>query len=448
MIPMYLPKSSRWSMNRRRRRPNYFGWAIFGLVVLFGYYFNRVYLPSSPLLAGPTTTPTRSPEAYATEGEALFKEGKLAQAIDAYKAAINASPQDPTLYVALARTQVWAGKYEEAQSNAENALLLNPNNAMAHAVRAWALNFQPDKNGIAQEAIGEALKIDPNNAIIQSYYVEILIDAGFDKYDTGVEQSKIALALDPNIVETHRARGYLLARIPDPEPNPDPITNLEEAVQEYDAAIQINPKLSLLYLEQGQNYRNLSLKDKAIEAFTLANTLDPSDPQPDFFISRTYATYGEYEKALQYADTALQNKPEDATLRANLGVMYYRNFQYEEAVQELGLAIYGGTTKDGVEVNPIPLSNSPRVSEFYFTLGLALARTNQCGEALQIAQDLQSRGSEDDITADATNRIIEICQENLNNPPEETPTLNPLDLLTPSPEAETATPTVTPAAAP
>jgi tetratricopeptide (TPR) repeat protein len=245
-------------------------------------------------------------------------------------------------------------------------------------------------------------------------------------------------------VETHRARGYLLARVPDPEPNPDPITNLEEAVQEYDAAIQINPKLSLLFLEQGQNYRNLSLKDKAIEAFTLANTLDPSDPQPDFFISRTYATYGEYEKALQYADTALQNNPEDPTLRANLGVMYYRNFKYEEAVQELGLAIFGGTTKDGVEVKAILLSTSPRVSEFYFTFGLALARTNQCGQALRIAQDLQSRGSSDEITQDATNRIIEICQENLNNPPEATPTLISAEVLTPTVEAGTVTPTPTP----
>jgi tetratricopeptide (TPR) repeat protein len=431
-------------MNRRRRRPNYFGWAIFLLVVLFGYYFNRVYLPASPLLAGPTTTPTRSPESYATEGEQLFTDGKLAQAIEAYKAAINASPQDPTLYVALARAQVWAGKYEEAQANAENALLLNPDNAMAHAVHAWALNFQVDKNGLALDAINEALRTDPNNAIIQSYYVEILTDSGFDNYGTAAEQSKVALALDPSIVETHRARGYLLARVPDPDPNPDPIPNLEEAIQEYKAAIEINPKLSLLHLEQGQNFRNLSAKDQAIEQFTLANTLDPSDPQPDFFISRTYATFGEYEKALQYADTAVQNKPDDPTLRANLGVMYYRNFMYEEAVQELGLAIYGGTTKDGVEVKAIPLSNSPRVSEFYFTFGLALARTYQCGQALQIAQDLQSRGSEDEITQDATNRIIEICQENLNNPPEATPTLILTEAITPSVETGTATPTPTP----
>jgi hypothetical protein len=38
--------------------------------------------------------------------------------------------------------QVWAGQYEEAQENAESGLLLSSNNAMAHAVHAWALDFQ------------------------------------------------------------------------------------------------------------------------------------------------------------------------------------------------------------------------------------------------------------------------------------------------------------------
>ena len=403
-------------MNRRRRRPNYFGWAVFGLVVLFGYYFNQVYLPSTPLMAEPTATPTRSPEAYATEAEALFRDGKLSQAIEAYRAAINASPQNPEYYVALARLQVWAGRYAEAQSNAENALLLNSNSAMAHAVHAWALNFQSGRNGDALAAIDRALKLDPNNAVIQSYYVEILTDSGFENLERAAEQSRILLALDPNIVETHRARGYLLARAPDPIPNPDPITNLEEAVQEYEAAIQINPNLALLYLEQGTLYRFLSLRDEAVRAYTIANTLDPANPQPDYLISRTYATFGEYAKALQYAENAVTDSPGDAFMRGNWGVMYYRNFEWDNAVKQLGLAIFGGTTEEGVEITGIPLSNTTRVGELYFTFGLGLARTNQCGQALQIVQQLQSGGPTDAITVDATNRIIEICQENLNSP--------------------------------
>ena len=168
----------------------------------------------------------------------------------------------------------------------------------------------------------------------------------------------------------------------------------------------------------------------------MANTLNPSDPEPDYLISRTYATFGEYAKALQYADSAVQNNPGDASLRGNLGVMNYRNLFWAEAVQELGLAIFGGTTRDGVEVKGIPLSNNQLVTEYYFTFALALARTNQCGDALKIVQELQSKVPTDEIAMDAANRTIEICQENLNNPAVDTPT--------PTVPVETETPVPTP----
>ena len=56
--------------------------------------------------------------------------------------AIQARPDDPTLFIARARVQIYAGQYADAQTSAEDALLLNPNNSMAHVMRAWALDFQ------------------------------------------------------------------------------------------------------------------------------------------------------------------------------------------------------------------------------------------------------------------------------------------------------------------
>jgi len=403
MNHMYLPKSSKWSMNRRRRRPNYFGWAILILVVLFGYYFDQVYITQIDNPFEATPTPTRSPESFVTEAEALFKEGKLLPTIDAYQQAISSAPQDSSLYVALARTQVFAGLYDEAVNNAENALLLNPNNALAWGVHAWALDFQDGKNAEAQDSIQEALRLDPNNALINAYDVEILIDSGFDGVEKAIDRSKVALALDPNIVETHRARALLL----------EATGNYEEAIAEYQAAIDINPNLSMLHIGQGLNYRILQVYDKAIESFTRANALNPADPLPDLYISRTYATIGEYAKSLQYAETAVQDRPDSASLRGNLGVLYYRNFQWPEAIQQLGYTIYGGLTEDGVEIEGIPLVNDPLVAEYYFTYGLALARTNQCGEALPLAQMLQSRVPSDENAVFAADEINRICSENL-----------------------------------
>jgi tetratricopeptide (TPR) repeat protein len=425
---MYLPRSSKWSMTRRRKRPNLFGWTILGLVLLFGYYFDQVYLPAQPNPFDATPTPTRSPESFVTEGEQLYKEGKLAQAIDAYESAIKSSPQDSLLYIALARIQVFAGLPKEAQANAENALLLSPNNSMAHAVRAWALDFQDGKNSEALEAIDKALEIDPNNAIAHAYRVEILIDSqSFENIATAAEVSRTALALDPNALETRRARAYVL----------EATANYEEAIQFYRSAIEVNPYLPILHLELGRNLRFLQVYEDAIKEFNTANTLNPSDPQPDLFISRTYATIGEYAKALQYAETAVKDRPTDPSLHGNYGVMNYRNFYYTDAVKQLGLAINGGKTDDGLPIQGLPLSDDPRVSEYYFTYGLALARTNQCGQALPIAQTLQSRFPSDELVLDAANTIIQVCQENLDNPAVDTPM--PTEEATSAPEI-TATP--------
>ena len=314
---MYLPKSSRWSMTRRRKRPNIFGWTVFGLIVLFGYYLNAVYLPAQPNPFEATPTPTRSPESLVTEAQSLFQDGKLLQAIAAYEEAIKSNPQDPTLYIALARIQVFAGLPDEARANAENAILLSPNNSMAHAVRGWALDFEEGKNTDALEEVNKAISLDPNNAVAHAYKAEILIDSElFDNLDDAAQASRDALNLDPNLMETRRARAYVL----------EATGNYEEAIQYYRSAIDLNKNLAMLHMELGRNLRFAMVYQDAIQEFTLANTLNPSDPEPDYLISRTYATTGEYEKALQYAETAVKDGPTDPRYRGNYGVMYYRNF--------------------------------------------------------------------------------------------------------------------------
>ena len=415
-------------MNRRKRRPNYFAWTVFGLVLLFGYYFNQVYLPTQPNPFDATPTPTRSPESYVTEAEDLFKDGKLFQAIEAYKEAIRSSPQDSTLYVSLARLQVWARQYPEAQTNAESALLLNSKNALAMGVRAWALGFQGNVS-LALDTIEEAVALDPNNPLIQAYYVEILTDAGFDNYPKAAEQSLIALALDPNLVETRRARAYIYSAT----------TGYEQAVQELKEAIKINPNIPILHMELAGNYRILQATDEAVTEYTLANTLNPSDPQPEYLISRTYAGVGDYAKAVQYAEQAMRDDPNSARLHGNYGVMLYRNLRWSEAVDQLRLSIYGGSTEDGGQVEPLPLDPNDRFSiEFHYTYALALARENQCGEGLQIVQLLQSRVRSNEDAMAAADKAIEICQENLDNPAVDTPTPAPTE-GTPLP-AGTSTP--------
>lgn len=416
---MYL-RGSKWSMNKRRTKPNWFAIILLSLMVMGASLVTRYIVPTIEPIGVPSPTPTISPDTLIAEAEGLFNQGKLIPAIATYQRAIASRPDDPAIHIALARVLVFAGKYEEAQTAAEDALLLNPTNSMAFAVRGWALGFQ-EEYVQAEEDIKRALELDPNNALAHAYYVEILVDASFSglaplgTIEKAIEESKVTQALAPNTLETHRARGYIL----------EATGNYEEAITEYEAAILINPNIADLHLAVGRNYRILGVYDQAESAFTKAIALNPEDPTPHLLLSRTYATIGEYGKALQYAETAASINPADTNLRGNLGVMYYRNAFWAEAVQELSYVVTGGLTEDGYEMEVIELTSgsSQRIAEYYFTYGLALSRTNQCGEALQIAQLIISRVPSDELSVENANAIVTRCEQNLSAP-QPTPTVD------------------------
>lgn len=424
-------------MNRRRTRPNWFRITLLSLLVVGGIYVNRFIIPNQPQLGVPTPTSTRSPESFVTEAEEYFTQGKLIPAIEAYKQAIASFPEDPAVYVALARTQVFAGQYKEAQESAESAILLNNDNSNAHAVRAWALDFL-EETLEAEASIKRALELDPNNALAHAYYAEILVDSFYSgtgvvgAIEKAIEESKVAIALAPDALETHRARGYVL----------EATGNYEEAIREYEAAVQVNTNIADLHLALGRNYRTLGIYDKAVEEFTRANALNPEDPTPDLFISRTYATIGEYAKAMQYAESAKDNNPASASLRGNLGVMYYRNSYWTEAITELGYVVDGGVTEDGAKIEPINLApNDARTAEYYATFGLALSRVNKCGKALDVARTILERIPADEVAVENANAIIDRCQQNLDSPPESTATPLGTDTAPTEPPAAVETPT-------
>jgi len=418
---MYL-RGSKWSMKRRRRPVNFFRIFLLLLLIAIGIYINKVVIPSVPPPFVPTPTATRDPESYIAEAEGLFEQGKLFQSIEVYQEAIRIKPDEPAIYVTLARVQVFAGQNKEAQTNTENALLLNPNNSMAHAVRGWALTQEGDYLA-AEAAIKRALELDANNGIAHAYYAELLGDmyldntGPFDAITLAGEESRVATTLAPNSLEAHRARAFIL-EITD---------NREEAVREYQSAITVNGNIADLHLALGRTYKAMSVFDKAIEEFTLANTLNPSDPTSSLYTSRTYAAVGEFVKAAQYAEQAVKAGPTDPYLRGNWGVLLYKVPDWPDAVAQLALAVNGGVNEDGQNIQPLTLTgDDPRLVEYFTTYALLLARLNRCGEALPIAQLILANVPSDEIAVYNAQESMRICQNNLLTPsPQPTPGMTP-----------------------
>ncbi len=402
---MYL-KGSKWSVSRRtKKRSNPLRVIILAVLVGVAFYFNQVVVPTIPPLFIPTPTPTRSPESYITSAESLLSEGKTTLAIQAYTEAIQVNPKNPNLYLALARLQVNNKSYAEALTNSENALLLNPNNSAAHALRGSILGYM-NEYLLAESAINTALELDPNNGVAHAYLAEILILQGqsgtgpIGATERAIEASRMALSLSPNSYEAHHARGLVL----------EYTSNYAEAMVEYQTAISLEPNNARLHLALGRAYRYLEQYDKAVEEFNLANALNPADSDPDTYISRTYATIGEFAKAIQYAEQAVKDSPSDPYMYGNLGLMNFRNLEYGNALKNLGLAIQGGITDTGEEVEGLPLDYG-RIAEYYYTYGLSLARTSDCTRALQISQMLVENVPTDEYSMYNAEAIVEICKE-------------------------------------
>ena len=416
-------------MSKRRKPWNWFRIGFLGLLVMAAFYVNQVIVPGVPPIGIPTPTATRDPESFISEAEQLVLQGKLNQAIDAYTQVVHARPKDSASYIAMARAQVWAGKYEDAQKSADYAILLNPTNSTAHAVRGWALDFQ-GKYLDSETSIKRALELDGNNALAHAYYAELLIDqhqsnaGALDNIQRAKDESKRALelAVGSTRLEAHRARGYVYSAVGDNE----------LAIVEYLAAIAINKNIEDLQLNLGLNYQALQIYDKALAAYGVANTLNAADPLPNLYTSRIYAGIGEYALALQWAKDAEKAAPGNASLHGNLGVMYYRNFKYDEAAQELALVVNGGTLTDGTVIPSLELASAARVSEYYFTYGLALVKLDRCGEALPVFQKIINTVPLDEIAVFNAQDGINKCAAAAN------------DALTPdAPSAADETPTPT-----
>jgi tetratricopeptide (TPR) repeat protein len=403
-------------MNRKRRkRAN--PWRIILLLILIGgaVYINQVIVPVTPPLFIPTPTPTRSPESFVNEAINYYEEGRLLQAIDAYKSSILSDPNNANNYFDLARIQILAGQYEDAQENAELGLLKNPNSPVGHSMRAWALNFQDDYLA-AEAAVKNALEVNPDSALAHAIYAEILINKSysnqgdFSDIEDAIQESRTAQDLDPTMMEVRRARGIVLYAT----------QNYEEAITEFNAANDLNNKISNTHLYLGYAYRAVGEYDLAVQAYNQANALNPGDPIPDYEASRVYFQVGEFSRAVQYAEQAVKDDPGNPLFQGNLGVMLAKDLRQQDAIDHLELAVRGGFTSDGVPVEGLPLDYSIRVIEFYSSYGLTLARTNQCEQAIPIFQTMLSLVPNDDIAVFNAEEGLRICQENAESLPEGT----------------------------
>ncbi len=429
---------------RRRNEPNVYRMFFWVVLILGGVWLIRAVSAGDikPLFQ-PTPTPTRFATSYALEGDAQFTAGKLDDAITAYRQAAKVDPNKADILAQLARIQTYSSamlvqdetiktRLQEGLASAEQAVALAPDDSFAHAVYAFALDWNANPTLIEpreaqklltraeQEAV-RALQLDNTNTLALAYYAEILVDQQkWSQAETNIQQ---ALDRDSSLMDVHRVHAYVL----------ESLGEYTLAIEAYDRAIAIAPNLTFLYLRAGANYRRLAfdspnetvqteLYEKSLEYFAqtanINEQLGVQDPVPYLSIARTYSQMGQFFIAIRNVQKTIEFQPGNPVFYGELGVLYHKNRNYETGILALGCAVRGCSAEEScpargdcgpgdtpAEVQGLPLSASTLYYYDIYASELAALSTpgkNYCSEALEIAAMIEASEfiSDPNIAAD------------------------------------------------
>ena len=440
--------------NRRAESSVYrmFFWAILTLSGIWLIIQMRQGDIKSPFEAAPT--PTRTSNSYALEGDAQFKAGSLDNAISAYRESVRVDPSNAEAWAELARIQAYSStllttdadikaRLNETLLSAQQAVKLAPDDSTAHAVLAFALDWNAnpsllDDNRQVQDLLSQAdleavraLQLDSSNTLALAYYAEILVDE--QKWTQAEQYITQAVDRDPSLMDVHRVYAQVL----------ESLGEYNLAIQEYDKAIAITPKLTFLYLRAGANYRTLGFKslnedtqkqlfESSLEYFAKAASIDSvlkvKDPVPYLSIAKTYSQEGEYFIAARNVQKALSFQPSNADIYGQLGIVYFKSRNYEGSIPALQCAVEGCSGENScigrgltacdaqdpaVQVTGLPLSLSTvDYYQVYFSVLAALGPRDPtyCPIALKTIAQVRASGYESnrpDITTNITAAELE-----------------------------------------
>jgi len=326
-------------------------------------------------------------KAYNNLGNALRRQGKLAEALAAHQKALQLNHNDAEAYVGIGNVLNAQGKPEEALAYHKKAIQLNPKLAIAYnglgnalyyqkkleeAVAAYqkAIEFDPKyatayynlgntlkdqkKLDEAVAAYQKAIELDPKFAI--AYYNLGIALKDQKKLDEAVAAYRKAIEFDPKDATAYNNLGNALSDQ----------KKLDEAVTAYRKAIELNPELAIAYNNLGITLSDQKKLDEAVTAYQKAIELDPNYATAYYNLGNDLSDQKKLEEAVAAYQKAIELDPNYAIAYNNLGNALSDQKKLDEAVTAYQKAI----------------ELDPKFANSYNNLGIALYEQKKLEQAI------------------------------------------------------------------
>ena len=250
-------------------------------------------------------------DAHLNLGNALGKQGRYEEALDALRIAVEQRPNSALAHSALGSTLMFPGRFEEAEIHLRRAIALDPQARNAY-LNLGTLLYRQSRYAEALDAARVAVEQRPD-------YLEAHINLGLilnalNRFKEAETHLRRAIALDPQDVDASRQLTELLFQMgKDQQDNGQP----EAAVEYYIGVLKIDPhhvealhRLASLRTDQ-QHY------DEALELFQRLIDINPSDAVAHGNMGVVLFYLGRSNEALRSFDQALSLDPSLEDARAN-----------------------------------------------------------------------------------------------------------------------------------
>lgn len=226
--------------------------------------------------------------------------GEKDEAMLQYEAALASGKAGPEVQVAIGRLALQMGNLEKAAKHLEKVVEDAPQTSGA----LFGLGQLREKQGELGKAIGEYRRATSyeNTPEVQLAYGKVLNQAG--KEDDAMLAFREAFAL----AEAHLEHGRVLLKRAKPD----------KAINDFSAAVSIDPELVEAYLLMGNAHDILGESDKAAQAWRSVVKLQPKHNEALYKLGRLLMDRSQSKQALEYLRRASVDVPEDKTWVADV----------------------------------------------------------------------------------------------------------------------------------
>ena len=267
---------------------------------------------------------------YIRQAQVYLNRGKLTEAIDFCKRAIELQPFSPSAYTTLGEILEASGDPTAARDAFVQALEISPQFFLAHAYLGqlysdycWldgavfhyrqALDLKPDwpelhynlgnvfyKQGNLLGAIDcyrKAIALNPNY-LLALYNLAVVLDEN-SQLEAAIDTYLQVIALKQDYVEAYSNLGVILLKD----------DRAAEAIEVYQRAIEIKPDWATLHNNLGQALLNKN-PERAIASYLTAIELEPDMVLAPYNLGKAWQIQGEHSAAVACFDRAIELNPQ------------------------------------------------------------------------------------------------------------------------------------------